>query len=90
MRTPKSWLKWKFAEPCACSSGRTYRECCYRREVTYFLVLVLSAFCLFGARQSAAFLFALPILLTAAFVTKIHYDRERRKRQHTVGLHNQK
>jgi hypothetical protein len=81
MKTPRAWLQAKFTEPCACSSGRSYRECCYNREVTYFLILVLSAFCLFGAGESAAFLIALPILLITAFVTKAHYDRERRKGQ---------
>jgi len=81
MKTPRTWLQSKFTERCACSSGRSYRECCYHREVTYFLILVLSALCLFGARESAAFLIALPILLVAAFITKAHYDRERRKSQ---------
>jgi hypothetical protein len=81
MKTPRLWLRSKFAERCVCSSNRSYRECCYHREATYFLILVLSAFCLIAARESAAFLIALPILLSAALVTKSHYDRERRKSQ---------
>lgn len=81
MKTPRTWLQAKFTEPCACSSGHSYRECCYHREVTYFLILILSTVCLVGARESAAFLFVLPILLLAAFLTKTHYDRQRRKIQ---------
>ena len=81
MKKPKAWLEGKFSEPCVCGSGRSYRQCCYHRESTYFLIAVLVAVSLVGARESAAFLIALPILLLAAFVTKRHYDRERRRAQ---------
>ncbi len=81
MKNLKTWLQAKFAEPCSCSSGRSYRQCCYRREVTYFLILILSALTLIGARESAVFLIPFAILLITAFATKLHYDRERRRHQ---------
>jgi hypothetical protein len=79
MKNPMTWLQGKFTESCSCASGRRYRECCYRREVTYFLIFVLSALVLFGAPESPAFLIALPVLLQAAFAAKARYDRERRQ-----------
>ena len=71
----------KLGESCACSSGRSYRECCYRRESIYFVVGVFSALALFGAVEVPWLLMMVPILLLAAFATKLHFDPERMRYQ---------
>jgi hypothetical protein len=74
----KTWLTRKLVEPCACHSGRAYRECCYRRETIYFVVGVAAAAALFGAHQWPALLAIVPVLLIAAVAAKVHFDRLRR------------
>jgi hypothetical protein len=81
MKSPRAWFVGKLATPCACSSRRRYRECCYRRESVYFVIGVFTALALFGARELPALLIAVPILLLSAFVAKLHYDRDRRRHQ---------
>jgi len=80
MKSPKAWLAKKFIEPCACSSGRSYRQCCYRRESVYFVIGVFAALALFGAREFPWLLATVPILVGVAFATKLHYDRERKRK----------
>ena len=79
MKNPKAWLAAKLAESCACTSGRRYRQCCYRRESVYFIIGVFAGLALVGARTWPPLLIALPILLLAAFTAKLHYDRDRRR-----------
>jgi hypothetical protein len=43
-----SWFAAKFNEPCRCKSGKPYRECCYMRELVYFLIAVFAAYMAFG------------------------------------------
>ena len=76
MKSPKAWLAGKLAEPCTCSSGRLYRRCCYRRESVYFIIGVFAPLALIGARTLPQLLIVLPILLLAAFVAKLRYDRD--------------
>jgi disulfide bond formation protein DsbB len=80
MKSAKAWLAKKFIEPCACSSGRSYHQCCYRRESVYFVIGVLAALALFGARELPGLIAVVPILVLAAFATKLHYDRERKRK----------
>jgi hypothetical protein len=81
MKNPRTWLQAKFGEPCSCSSGRSYRQCCYRRECVYFVVGIFAALTLFGARELPQLLIVLPILLLAAFAAKLQYDRDQRRHQ---------
>jgi hypothetical protein len=77
MNSSMSWLAKKFREPCACASGRSYRQCCYRRESAYFVIAIFSAMAMFGACELPWLLVAVPILLVVAIAAKFHYDRAR-------------
>ena len=81
MKSPKAWLAGKLSEPCACASGRDYRECCYRRERAYFVIGVAVALALFGGHKLTWLPLLVPFLLIAAFATKRRFDRERRRSQ---------
>ena len=75
----KTWFITKLVEPCVCSSGRTYRQCCFRRECAYFVVGTAVAIALFGAHEWPMLLAAVPVLILIAYLIKKHYDHEKSK-----------
>ena len=65
------WLTTKLNEKCACGSGKAYRICCLRRELLYFLIMVIAAVALFAGASgmnATVFLRVLVVVLLVAGV----------------------
>lgn len=63
------WLTTKLTEKCPCNSGKTYRDCCLRREMAFFAIFCLAALALFAGvagQNAVTFTVVLVVVLVVA------------------------